>query len=70
MRIISQTRDTSIEFDGTEIFLQYESVIYQSEISKGKLGKYATCKRAKEVFLEIHKQWLEDCMSIYKMPEE
>lgn len=69
MRIITQRCDKSIEFDGTEINIQTESIIFQSGISKGMLGRYESEYRAIEVFDEMHNQWRENPLAVYYMPE-
>jgi len=69
MRIVTQNRNTSIEFDGSEIHTQYGSLIYHTNLSRGNLGKYESEERAMEVFDEMHMQWQADCMSVYYMPE-
>lgn len=70
MRIVTQRNESSIEFDGTEIFLQYEHVCYQSNVSKGKLGTYESRERARDIFDEMHRQWEKDCISVFYMPKE
>lgn len=69
MRIINQRGDVSIEFDGTEINIQTESIIFQSGISKGMLGRYESEDRASEIFDEMHKQWRENPLAVFYMPE-
>lgn len=55
MRIVSQNRDLSVDFDRCEIWSQY-NVIYRRIGTDSKvIGQYATEERAAEVFEDIHK---------------
>lgn len=54
MRIVSQSRDLSVEFNQCEIWTQ-SNIIYRRIGTDSKvIGVYATSKRAKEVFADIH----------------
>lgn len=54
MRIVSQDRKLSVEFDGCEIWTQ-GTVIYRRIGQDSKvIGAYATPERAAEVFEDIH----------------
>ena len=61
MRIISQDRNISVEFDNVILKICNSSLIYaypyanQSEVIV--LGKYASQERAREVFEDIHKAY-------------
>lgn len=61
MRIISQNRDASVEFDNVILKICNGSLIYaypyaiQAEVIV--LGKYASQERAREVFEDIHKAY-------------
>ena len=55
MRIISQNRNYSINFDSTHIWKQYEYIY--AHVDSGKdivIGHYETDERASEVFMDIH----------------
>ncbi len=57
MRIVSQNRDLSVNFDRCEIWIQ-DNVIYRRIGTDSKvIGIYATPKRAAEVFEDIHKAY-------------
>lgn len=57
MRIVSQNRDLSVDFDRCEIWMQ-DNVIYQRiGIDSKVIGTYATPGRTAEVFEDIHKAY-------------
>lgn len=57
MRIISQNRNHSVNFDRVYLWMQ-ENIIYASFGNvRLVLGSYASEERAYEVFLDIHKAW-------------
>lgn len=57
MRIVSQNRCQSIDFDKVYLWIQ-DSVIYASFDNERKVfGTYASDERAAEVFLDIHKAY-------------
>lgn len=72
MRIISQNRDISVEFDNVILKICNGSLIYaypyanQSEVIV--LGKYASQERAIEVFDNIHR--IIGFKNLFYMPEE
>ena len=62
MRIVSQRRDLSVDFDRVIIKIDYGKVLYAVSIfdTRGQgmlLGQYDTSERAKEVFEDIHKAY-------------
>ena len=72
MRIISQNRDISVEFDNVILKICNGSVIYAypyaSQAEVIVLGKYASHERARDVFDNIHR--LIGCKNLFYMPEE
>lgn len=57
MRIVSQDRNISVDFDSCELWTQ-GTVIYRRIGQDSKvLGAYATPERAAEVFEDIHKAY-------------
>ena len=54
MRIISQNKDLSIDFNRTPICVSYNHVCAIMDGQQKVIGKYETEERAKEVFEEIH----------------
>lgn len=57
MRIVSQDRKSSINFDHYEIWVQGEAVYRRTKGENALLGVYATPQRAEEVFEDIHKAY-------------
>lgn len=70
MRIVSQNRDLSIDFDRCEIWTQ-RNVIYR-RVGRDSLpiGVYATTERAQEVFEDIHKAYAPVYSISDKLTEE
>lgn len=54
MRIVSQDRDLSVDFSQCEIWTQSNIVYRRIGTDSRVIGVYATAKRAKEVFLDMH----------------
>ena len=54
MRILSQNKDLSIDFNHTPICVSYNHVCAIMDGQQKVIGKYETEERAKEVFEEIH----------------
>lgn len=73
MIILSQNKKNIINFDRvSNIWIEEKTVKYQCpdiEDFWGKLGNYATEKRAKEVLQEIVNTYVRECKT-YIMPEE
>ena len=70
MRIVSQNRDLSIDFNQCEIWTQ-SNVIYR-RVGRDSLpiGAYATTERAQEVFEDIHKAYAPIYSISDKLTEE
>ena len=68
MRVVSQNRDFSFNFDNTVFWKQY-NIIY-ARIGKDNIptGQYESDERATEVLKEIHRLIGE--INLYYMPEE
>lgn len=69
MRIISQTKDLSIDFDHTPICVSYNHVCAIIDGQQKVIGQYKTDKRAQEVFEEIHKAYSGDYGEPVKITE-
>lgn len=70
MRIVSQNRDLSVDFDCCEIWTQ-SSVIYRRVGHDSiPIGVYATPERTKEVFEDIHKAYAPVYSISDKLTEE
>lgn len=54
MRIVSQKRDLSVEFERCEIWTQNNVIYRRIGHDSIPIGVYATPERAKEVFEDIH----------------
>ena len=72
MRIISQNRDISVEFDNVILKICNESVIYaypcSDPLTTLVLGKYESRERAQEIFDSIHSS--VGFKNLFYMPEE
>lgn len=60
MRIISQKRDLSIDFDRTPIYVNDNHVLALVEGKERVIGQYETPERAAEVFKRIHNPYSVD----------
>ena len=69
MRIISQNKDLSIDFDRTPICVSYNHVCAIIDGQQKVIGQYKTDKRAQEVFEEIHKAYSGDYGEPVKITE-
>lgn len=70
MRIVSQKRDLSVDFDRCEIWMQ-DNVIYRRiGVNSKVIGIYATPERAVEVFEDIHKAYSPYGLICDKLSEE
>ncbi len=70
MRIVSQKRNLSVDFDRCEIWKQ-DNVIYRRiGIDSKVIGVYATPERAAEVFEDIHKAYSPYGLIYDKLTEE
>ena len=72
MRIISQNRDISVEFNNVILKICNVSLIYAypytNQSSAIVLGKYESQERAREVFEDIHS--IIGFKNMFYMPEE
>ena len=72
MRIISQNRDISVEFDNVILKICNESLIYAYPYANRSdaivLGKYASHERARDVFEDMHS--IIGFKNLFYMPEE
>lgn len=72
MRIISQNRDISVEFDKVILKICNGSLIYAypyaNQAATLVLGKYVSPERAREVFEDIHS--IIGFENLFYMPEE
>lgn len=57
MRIVSQNRDLSINFDRCEIWMQGNFIYRRIGNESCVIGKYETPERAAEIFEDIHKAY-------------
>lgn len=69
MRIISQTKDLSIDFDHTPICVSYNHVCAIIDGQQKVIGQYETDKRAQEVFNDIHKAYSGEPVKITELDE-
>ena len=57
MRVVSQKKDASYDFDRTEFRTNYECISATFDGRTFAIGKYATPERAAEVFMDMHKAY-------------
>ena len=57
MRIVSQKRDLSVDFDQCEIWTQDNHIYRRIGMDNQVIGRYASQERAAEVFEDIHKAY-------------
>ena len=70
MRVVSQSRNFSFDFDRT-VFWRQSDVIYAKVWSESTaIGKYKSNERAAEVFDDMHTHYATAGGSVYFMPEE
>lgn len=70
MRIVSQNRDLSIDFDRCEIWTQSNLVYRRVGHDSIPIGIYVTQERAREVFEDIHKAYAPVYSISDKLTEE
>ena len=68
MRVVSQNRDFSFNFDNTVFWKQYNIIYARIGKENIPIGQYESDERATEVFKEIH--GLIGEINLYYMPEE
>ena len=64
MRIISQSRDLSINFDNCIIEVSGTEILWVDGSRYRRLGEYGSSRRASEVFKDIHNA----SAAVYSMP--
>lgn len=68
MRVVSQNRDFSFNFDNTVFWKQYNIIYVRIGKENIPIGQYESDERATEVFKEIHRLIGE--INLYYMPKE
>lgn len=72
MRVVSQRRNFSFDFDRT-VFWTQDNIVYAHigvSMSDKVIGKYESPDRAAEVFDDMHTNYSTAEGSVYLMPEE
>ena len=62
MRVVSQKRDYSFDFDSTIFWIQYDTIYAKHENNSIPIGQYKSDERAAEVFDDMHKAY--SCMPL------
>ena len=57
MRVISQGRNYSFDFDRTVFWTQYNVIYAKTGIDSVEIGKYESSERTAEVFEDMHKTY-------------
>ena len=70
MRIISQNKDLSIDFNHTPICVSYNHVCAIMDGQQKVIGKYETDERAKEVFEDIHKAYSGEPVKVTELDDD
>ena len=70
MRIISQNKDLSIDFDHTPICVSYNHVCAIMDGQQKVIGQYETDARAKEVFEDIHKAYSGEPVKVTELDDD
>ena len=70
MRIISQNKDLSIDFNHTPICVSYNHVCAIMDGQQKVIGKYETDARAKEVFEDIHKAYSGEPVKVTELDDD
>ena len=70
MRVVSQSRNFSFDFDRTVFWRQYNVVYAKIGSESTAIGKYESGERAAEVFDDMHTHYATAERSVYLMPEE
>lgn len=69
MRIISQRRDLSVDFESTPISVNYNHILAIIGDKERVIGEYSTQERAMEVLQNIHETY-SGLPVIFKMPQD
>ena len=70
MRIISQNKDLSIDFNHTPICVSYNHVCAIIDGQQKVIGQYETDKRAQEVFNDIHKAYSGEPVKVTELDDD
>lgn len=70
MRIVSQNRNLSIDFDRCEIWTQSNLIYRRVGHDSIPIGVYSSQERAREVFEDIHKAYAPVCSISDNLTEE
>lgn len=70
MRIISQNKDLSIDFNHTPICVSYNHVCAIMDGQQKVIGQYETDARAKEVFEDIHKAYSGEPVKVTELDDD
>ena len=70
MRIISQNKDLSIDFDHTPICVSWNHVCAIIDGQQKVIGQYETDARAKEVFEDIHKAYSGEPVKVTELDDD
>lgn len=54
MRVVSQNRRWSVDFDNTTFWMQSDTICAKIDGNSIAFGKYESVERAQEVFLDLH----------------
>lgn len=57
MRVVTQKRDYSFDFDNTIFWIQYNTIYAKHENNSIPIGQYDSDERAAEVFEDMHKAY-------------
>lgn len=69
MRVISQNRTHSVNFDNVIFWRQYETIYAKVDDNCFVFGQYESDERVAEVFEDIHNAYSHE-VCIYWMPEK
>lgn len=70
MRIISQNKDLSIDFNHTPICVSWNHVCAIIDGQQKVIGQYETDARAKEVFEDIHKAYSGEPVKVTELDDD
>lgn len=70
MRIVSQNRDFSFDFERTVLWIQSNAIYEKVGTESIAIGMYESEQRAKAVFSDIHSKYEQVSRRIYYMPEK
>lgn len=70
MRVVSQNRDYSFDFDRTTFWRQENYIYAKTETENVLIGKYESVKRAAEVFEDMHNAYSPYALICDNLSEE